>query len=119
MTLERDDDVEWPAAVGDPVALAISQLIAAVIEVTPTDCPERKPRSGAAVEGQADPASDISSMPRPVGLVGRLVAKQTTLNNTVASLSPSGNCKIVALGARTISQSTSPGLLRRLAAHNQ
>jgi hypothetical protein len=26
---------------------------------------------GAAVEGQADPASDISSMPRPVGLVGR------------------------------------------------
>jgi hypothetical protein len=38
MTLERDDDVEWPAAVGDPVALAISQLIAAVIEVTPTDC---------------------------------------------------------------------------------
>src|SRR5215471_18049771 len=32
-------------------------------------------RSGAAVEGQADPASDISSTPRPVGLVGRLVAK--------------------------------------------
>jgi hypothetical protein len=26
------------------------------------------------VEGQADPASDISSTPRPVGLVGRLVA---------------------------------------------
>jgi hypothetical protein len=51
MTLERDDDVEWPAAVGDPVALAISQLIAAVIEVTPADCPERKRASR---EGSAD-----------------------------------------------------------------
>jgi hypothetical protein len=53
MTLERDDDVEWPAAVGDPVALAISQLIAAVIEVTPTDCPERK-RASRPTEGSAD-----------------------------------------------------------------
>jgi hypothetical protein len=34
-----------------------------------------RPRSGAAVEGQADTASDISSIPRPVGLVGRLVAR--------------------------------------------
>jgi hypothetical protein len=53
MTLERDDDVEWPAAVGDLVALAISQLIAAVIEVTPTDCPERK-RASRPTEGSAD-----------------------------------------------------------------
>ena len=34
-----------------------------------------RPRSEAAVEGQADPASDVSRTPRPVGLVGRLVAK--------------------------------------------
>src|SRR5215471_2519255 len=36
------------------------------------DCTPR-PRSEAAVEGQADPASDISSMPRPVGLVGHSI----------------------------------------------
>jgi hypothetical protein len=53
MTLERDDDVEWPAAVGDPVALAISQLIAALFEVTATDCPERK-RASRPTEGPAD-----------------------------------------------------------------
>jgi hypothetical protein len=33
------------------------------------------PRSGAAVESQADAALDISSTPRQVGLVGRLVAE--------------------------------------------
>jgi hypothetical protein len=50
----RDDEVEWSAeTVGDPVALAISQLIAAVIEVTPTDCPERK-RASRPTEGSAD-----------------------------------------------------------------
>jgi hypothetical protein len=49
----RDDEVEWSAeTVGDPVALAIRQLIAAVIEVTPTD-PERK-RASRPTEGSAD-----------------------------------------------------------------
>src|SRR5262245_26526617 len=41
---------------------------------TATDRP--RTRSEAAVEGQADPASDISSTPRPVGLVGCLMARR-------------------------------------------
>ena len=53
VTGELDEaDELWPE-VHNPVSAAICQLIAAVIEVTPTDCPERK-RASRPTEGSAD-----------------------------------------------------------------
>src|SRR6516225_11873380 len=65
-----------------------------------TDRP--RPRSGAAVEGQADPASDISSTPRPVGLVGCLMARRYQDQYTWQASLPFGNCNTVTLVCRPV-----------------
>ena len=67
-----------------------------------TDRP--RPRSGAAVEGQADPASDISSTPRPVGLVGCLMARRYQDQYTWQASLPFGNCNTVTLVCRPVNR---------------